>query len=112
MDDEVVYIDIDVSKIPQIFQIELAGVDYNVQINYNSQGDFYTIDLYDTNFNPIVMGEKLIYGQYLWRHIVNEQIPSIDLLPFDLTEKETQCNMETFGKSVFLYVDDTEMGLV
>lgn len=97
--------DIDTTNIPQIFSTTFGNTTVSIGINYNEFGDFYTVDLYDNQGNPVVMGEKLIYGKRLWRNYVDARIPSVDLVALDESGNENICNKATFGKTVFLYID-------
>ncbi|MBB1078971.1 hypothetical protein H5S09_04235 [Limosilactobacillus sp. STM2_1] len=97
--------DIDVSNIPQVFSTSFGNTAVNIGINYNKTGDFYTVDLFDIQNKPIITGEKLIYGKRLWRNSVDERIPAVDLVPLDESGKSNICNKETFGKTVFLFID-------
>lgn len=97
--------DIDTDKMPQIFSTSFGNMDVSIGINYNETGDFYTADLYDIKGDPIVMGDKLVYGKRLWRNYVDSRIPSVDLVPLDESGKSSVCNKETFGKTVFLFID-------
>ena len=52
-----------------------------------------------------MMVEIFILGKRRWRNYVDPRIPSIDLVPFDESGVTKACNKETFGKTVFLYID-------
>ncbi|MCD7132950.1 phage baseplate plug protein [Limosilactobacillus balticus] len=97
--------EIDVDNVPQVFSTSFGNSTVSIGINYNEAGDFYTVDLFDVQNNPIVTGEKLIYGKRLWRNYVDERIPAVDLVPLDESGKSNICNRETFGKTVFLFID-------
>ena len=90
--------DIDVSKIPQMFSTDFGNTSVSIGINYNEAGD-------DVQNNPIITGEKLIYGKRLWESYVDDRIPMVDLVPLDESGKSNICNKETFGKTVFLFID-------
>ena len=100
------YIPFDKEEIPQRFQIDLAEESFLMEIHYNEVGNFFTVDLYDANENPLVRGEKLILGIPLWADIANPNLPGPTLVPLDLSGKEEQITFENFGVSVFLYIDD------
>ena len=97
--------DIDLTNIPQVFSTSVGNSTVSLGINYNALGDFYTVDLYDNQGNQVIMGEKLIYGKRLWSTYVDPRIPSIDLVPLVESGVTKACNKETFGKTVFLYID-------
>lgn len=97
--------DIDLTNIPQVFSTSFGNLTVSLGINYNALGDFYTVDLYDNQGNQVIMGEKLVYGKRLWSNYVDPRIPSIDLIPLDESGVSKICSKETFGKTVFLYID-------
>lgn len=90
---------------PLMFSTQFGDLSYTLQINYNEVGDFFTVDLYDVDGNEIILGEKLVYGKALWSDYTNSRLPMIDLVPLDESGRTTRCNKETFGNTVFLYVD-------
>ena len=97
--------DLDYSDCPFEFEAAFGTDDVYVGINYNEIGDFYTVDLYDVQHNPIVLGEKLVYGKRLWRRLVDPRIPLVDLIPLDESGKESTVTKANFGVTVFLYED-------
>lgn len=102
--------DIDLTNIPQVFSTTFGNFTVSLGINYNALGDFYTADLYDNQGNQVIMGEKLVYGKRLWSNYVDPRIPLIDLIPLDESGISKVCNKETFGKTVFLYIDTVVEG--
>ncbi|MBM6763629.1 phage baseplate plug family protein [Ligilactobacillus agilis] len=97
--------DLNLDTLPMMFETNFANYDCSIQINYNEVGDFFTADLYDANGNPIILGEKLVYGKRLWADFVDSRLPAVDLVPLDESGRTTVCNKETFGQTVFLYID-------
>ncbi|MEK5133206.1 hypothetical protein NST39_03905 [Bacillus sp. FSL W8-0645] len=100
------YIPIDIEDIPQQFEIDLADSTFVFQINYNETDDSYSIDLYDMDFEPIVLGEKMILNVPLWDDIIDDRLPAPSLVPLDESNTETRLSSENFMKTVFLYIDD------
>ncbi|KRK40792.1 phage baseplate plug family protein [Loigolactobacillus bifermentans] len=90
---------------PFVFETTFGNDDVYIGINYNEIGDFYTIDLYDAEFQPIIMGEKLVYGKRVWRRSVDPRVPAVDLIPMDESGKESTVAKANFGITVFLYID-------
>lgn len=97
--------DLNLENLPMMFDTDFGNYNCTMQINYNDVGDFYTVDLFDVNNNPVILGEKLIYGKRLWSDYTNPDLPIVDLVPLDESGRTTVCNKETFGKTVFLYID-------
>lgn len=97
--------DLNLENLPMMFDTDFGNYNCTMQINYNDVGDFYTVDLFDVNNNPVILGEKLVYGKRLWSNYTNPDLPIVDLVPLDESGRTTVCNKETFGKTVFLYID-------
>ncbi|MBD5789382.1 hypothetical protein B6U43_02735 [Ligilactobacillus salivarius] len=97
--------DLNLENLPMMFDTDFGNYNCTMQINYNDVGDFYTVDLFDVNNNPVILGEKLVYGKRLWSDYTNPDLPIVDLVPLDESGRTTVCNKETFGKTVFLYID-------
>ncbi|MSE09213.1 hypothetical protein GKC33_11100 [Lactobacillus salivarius] len=97
--------DLNLENLPMMFDTDFGNYNCTMQVNYNDVGDFYTVDLFDVNNNPVILGEKLVYGKRLWSDYTNPDLPIVDLVPLDESGRTTVCNKETFGKTVFLYID-------
>lgn len=97
------YIDINKDMIPYRFDITLADETYTFEVNYNSLKDYFTIDLYK-NDEVIVLGEKLVYGKPLFLSSQHKDIPKVDILPLDLTNKTERITFENLNKEVFLFL--------
>ena len=97
--------DLNLENLPMMLDTDFGNYNCTMQINYNDVGDFYTVDLFDVNNNPVILGEKLVYGKRLWSDYTNPDLPIVDLVPLDESGRTTVCNKETFGKTVFLYID-------
>ncbi|ASS66372.1 MULTISPECIES: hypothetical protein [unclassified Paenibacillus] len=97
------YIEIDKAQIPYQFEIELTGELYRMEIQYNPDFDFFTVDLYRGD-ELLATGQKLVYGVPLWRAIWDERFPDVAIVPYDLAEKETRITWDNLGESVFLYL--------
>lgn len=97
--------DLDYTQIPLVFESMFGTDDVFIGLNYNEDGGFFTVDLSDANYDPIILGEKLVYGKRLWRQSVDPRVPMIDLVPLDESGKETAITKDNFGTTVLLYVD-------
>lgn len=89
--------------IPYQFDIRLGDRTYSLGINYNAEGDFFTVDLY-CGEEVLAVGEKVVYGQPLWVAYADERFPGVAIVPLDMAEQETRVSYENLGKSVFMYV--------
>lgn len=102
--DERGLIDVDVASLPEEFEIELSGDNVYLRFDFNEEGQFYTVDLFNNAYEPIVTGERLVYGQRLWRDFTKPEIPQVDIVPFDISHKENTVTSDNFGRTVFLYL--------
>lgn len=105
------YIPINKNNIPEQFTINFGGDAYTIRVDYNMTFDYFTISLYkvlENELQPIILGEKLVLGKYVWSDFIPDILVGPQLIPLDLSGKEQRINYENFGESVFLYVDDQE----
>lgn len=110
------YIDIDKALIPYRFDITLAGEVFFFDVRYAEPTGLITVDLYDSDEEPIVFGEPLVYGQPLFDDVVDERLPLNQLVPFDPSGKTGSITFDNLGDTVFLFdvseplVDDEGSG--
>lgn len=92
-------------RIPYQFESKFNDILYTFEIHYNSECDFFTIDLYEGD-KIIVHGEKMVYNQQLFKSMNENMLPK--LTPLDPSEQEEKITYENFTHTVFLRVDDDE----
>jgi hypothetical protein len=100
-------IDVDKSSIPYRFEIPLAKVLYEIEFQYNPGFDFFTVDLYK-NKEPLVYGEKVVYGMPLFHDFSDGRFPDVTITPFDESGKASEVNWQTLGETVFLFIEAKE----
>ncbi|GAB6990851.1 phage baseplate plug family protein [Paenibacillus pini] len=101
------YIDIEKDLIPYRFDISLAEEMYTLEVHYNADYDFFTVDL-ELNGEILAVGEKLVYGMPIFYDIQDNRFPKVPIIPYDESEQQTEVNWKTLSESVFLYVIDEE----
>ena len=101
------YIDIDKNEIPYTFEIDLAGTVYQLEINYNQSFDYFTVDLFKDNI-ALVVGEKLILNQPLFRNFVSIDLPKRTIIPLDRANNAKRITWDNFNETVFLFVGETD----
>lgn len=99
------YIDIDKNEIPYSFEVELAGEVFELEVNYNQNHDFFTVDLFKDG-GALVIGEKLILNRLLFRNRVDIGLPKVQIIPKDRANSATRITFENLNETVFLYVGD------
>ncbi|MGN8233239.1 phage baseplate plug family protein [Priestia flexa] len=100
------YIPVNKDKLPEQFEIDLADETFVFEVHYNQTSGFFTVDLYDVNRKPIVLGEKLVLNEYLWEGLTDRRLPAPALIVLDESATETCITYENFMKTTFLYIDD------
>ncbi|NMB44741.1 MAG: hypothetical protein GX995_11525 [Clostridiales bacterium] len=97
------YIEIDKDMIPYRFDITLEGETYTFQVNYNALKDFFTIDLLK-NDEIIVLGEKLVYGKPLFLSAKHKNVPKVNIIPLDISNRTDRVTFDNLNEDVFLYL--------
>ncbi|MGG3677484.1 hypothetical protein ABEU95_12405 [Heyndrickxia faecalis] len=102
------YIDFDKEEVPVVFDIDIGEEEFTMGINYNQTNDFFTVDLWDSEGNVIVLGEKMVLNRPLFEDLIDERLPGPTLVPMDEAGREDRITYENFGVTVFLYIDDIQ----
>ena len=100
------YIPIEKEELPVEFVIDLAGRSFLFGFNYNESQELFTVDLYDVDEVPIVLGEMCVLNERLWIDIIEDRLPDVDIVPMDESRQSTDITYENFMSTVFLYIDD------
>ena len=105
MGEEVEYIPIDASKAPYTFSMKLTDKTFSFTVKYNEVGEFYTVDLEDSEGALLAFGDPIRYGRPLFGSIEDERFPLPVIIPRCFTtdgiEAVTPSNL---GKQVRLYL--------
>lgn len=97
------YINIEKELIPYSFEIELGVELFQVGVEYNEVGDFFTLDL-SKDEEVLVSNEKIVYGEPLFSEIYDARYPAPLIIPIDESGKETRVSWNNLNKTVFLVV--------
>jgi hypothetical protein len=97
------YVEIEKDLIPYEFDIVIGGKTYTFLLNYNAEYGFFTVDLH-RNGNLIVAGEKIVYGRPLFFSCRHLEIPTIPILPYDMSGNEAQVTWDNLNETVFLWL--------
>lgn len=105
MGSEVSYIPVDTSKVPYTFSVKLTDKTYAFTVKYNSEGDFYTVDLETSDGEILAFGDPVRYGRPLFGSIEDERFPLPVIIPTCLTQDDIEAvTPANFGKQVKLYL--------
>ena len=97
------YINIEKDLIPYRFEIPLSDAVFTLEIHYNSEYDFFTVDI-EREGAALVTGYKLVYGIPLFASCVDDRLPREEIIPYDESGIHQQVTWETLGETVFLFV--------
>ena len=96
-------INIEKELIPYSFEIELGVELFQIGVEYNSVGDFFTIEL-SKDGEILVSNEKIVYGEPLFSEIYDARYPAPTIIPIDPAGNETRVGWDNLNKTVFLVV--------
>lgn len=105
------YIPINKELTPYTFEIELGEELFGFEVRYNDRYDFFTVDL-SKDGEVLVNGEKVVYGVPLFRDVLDERFPAPEIIPSDESGIDVVVTYETLEKTVFLYLDNEEEGML
>lgn len=107
---EVNTIDIDRALIPYRFTTDYKGKIFEMEIRYNAEYDFFTVDLSiveDEERTILMLGEKMMLGQMLFAGIYYKNIQTPPLLPWDFSGTSKRMGWEELD-NIYLVVMDNE----
>lgn len=99
------YIPIEKDELPELFEIDFDNQSFLFGIDYNKSQCIFTLDILTLENKPIVLGERLVLNERLWADVIDDRLPSVDLVPMDESGEARSITYENFGETVFLYID-------
>lgn len=96
-------VDIDMSSLPQRFNMLINGINYNFRVSHSDYNDGIYIDCWDENMVRVVLGEKLEYGEPVFGSINDPRLPLIYWVPYSEDGSESTVTGGNLQKSVFIY---------
>lgn len=96
---------VDKGAIPYRFDMSLNGITWTFEMRYNSEHDFFTVDLYRGE-ESITVGEKIVYGQPLFA----DDLSGVRIMPLDLSGNTDRVGWDELGETVFLYLEGGGFG--
>lgn len=88
------------------FQVELDGVLYTLGFSFNARANYWTMDIFDSNEIPILVGIRVITGWLLTDKYVMEGLPPGDFFVFDSSGKNEDPTQDDFGTTKILIYDN------
>jgi hypothetical protein len=98
---------VDTSDMPNYVILPIGTENFTIELFYRERYDNFYFNLYDSDDNPLITGEKLVYGVPLW-NINDANLPSERIVPLDEAGVESTVSIDNFQISVFLYFDDLD----
>lgn len=99
-------IEIKKSLIPYNFNISLAGEIFNLRVDYNATGDFFTVQA-SKNGDLICAGEPIVYGVPLFQDLYLANVfPALEIVPIDESAETDKVTFDNLGKTVYLLIDN------
>lgn len=106
---KVKYLPIDKENIksrPDRFNIKIDDQEYIIQVSWNIEG-FFSINIYDTLGDPIILGKKIVYGVDILKNVVDDRLPEgYKIIPMDKTgnSEKDGITFDNFMDSVKPYI--------
>ncbi|UHR03256.1 hypothetical protein LV469_02910 [Peptoniphilus sp. GNH] len=100
------FINIDKNQIPYEFEIVLDNSTFQLELNYNSVGDFFTVSVKKDHVK-IVDSYKVVYNVELFENLKYLGVPKVVIKPFDTTGIANKVDYDNLNEDVFLYVLDS-----
>lgn len=97
------FINIEKELIPYSFEIELGVELFQIGVEYNSVGDFFSVDL-SKDEEVLVSNEKVVYGEPLFSEIYDARYPAPLIVPIDESGNEIRVSWDNLNETVFLVV--------
>ena len=97
------YISIEKENLPYHFNMQLGGFTFRFEVHYNTQYDYFTVDLYYLD-RLVIYGEKIVYGKPLFNSLPHLPTPPVVIVPLDLSGEENRVTYENMGEKILLYI--------
>lgn len=92
--------------LPYNFNILLGNEVYNIRVNFNNTGDFFTADLKKEN-DIICMGERIVYGRTLFSDVyLSGKFPTVDIIPYCESKEINAVTFDNLSETVLLIIND------
>lgn len=95
--------------IPYDFNISLGSELFNLRVDYNHTGGFFTIQL-SKNGETLCAGEPIIYGKTLFSDFCNSKFPKVKITPLDPSSTYNTVTQENLCETVLLVAEEVTEG--
>lgn len=102
-------IPVNLAAVPYRANVVLGTEAFAVEVHYNSRLDGYVVHLYRGGA-LVCGGEPVVYGRPLWADVYEPGLyPALRIVPLDESGTADAATKATFGKLVFLTIDDDNL---
>ena len=100
------YIPIDKGNLPERFEFVFGNETFVIGVDFNESQGFFTVDLFQSDLTPLVIGEKIVANQPLWGDFTDQRLPAETIIPMDESAPDTPITYDNFGVTAQLYLDN------
>lgn len=95
-------------------EITLEGIPYVFRFDWNSRGQFWTMDIYDREENSLILGKKLVLFYELLRQYPDRGLPLGELYVIDpALNNFTPIKQDDFQDRLYLvYFEEEEVAII
>lgn len=89
--------------------LKLDNVVYTLRARWNTVHEFWTIDLYDSNDTPLLMGQKLVFNTDILARYTDTRLPPGQLFCIDAgneLQKLNKIGRNDLGVNAFLVYEE------
>ncbi len=97
--------------IPCDFNIVLGNEVFNMRVDYNNIGEFFTVEL-TKDEETLCAGEPIVYGKPLFSDVRNSKFPAVDIVPYDPSGGYNKVTYSNLCEGVLLVIDDQETSVL
>jgi hypothetical protein len=100
------YIPIDKNNLPEQFEFPFGNEIFVIGVNYNQSQSYFTIDLFQVDLTPIIIGEKITANCPLWSDFTDPRLPLETIVPMVESAPDTPITFDNFGVTAQLFIDN------
>lgn len=64
-------------------EVTLEGIPYTFRFDWNSRGEFWSMDIYDREKNPLILGRRIMLDYEILRQFPDRELPPGELYVID-----------------------------
>ena len=90
------------------FTIDIKGITLRFRISWNNVDESFFFDLRDKDFEPIILGRKIVYFEDMLGNIHTDKLPDAKIIPIDFSGRYNEVTYDNFMEDVkpFIFTVD------